>query len=273
MIPRTRMVASYRSAAEHYLTGRPYYAPALIHRVAQTVGLTVHHRVLDLGCGPGQLAIAFAALAGPVIGIDPEPEMLRIAREQALRAGLPIEFREGTSNDLDPSCGIFRLVTIGRAFHWMDRQDTLRRLERIVEPDGAIALFGDRHPQVPDNSWRPVFDEIIDRYAAKDTARTTRRGPEWVRHEAVLLDSAFCSLERFSVIERRRTPVAHFVDRALSISSVSRDQIGARADDLALEVSGAMAPFARQGTIIEVVESEALVAGRNSEGEKAFEDQ
>jgi len=158
--------------------------------------------------------------------------------------------------------GLFRLVTIGRAFHWMDREATLRRLEKIVEPEGAIALFGDRHPQVPDNSWCPVFDEIIDRYAADDAARTTRRGAGWLRHEAVLLDSAFCFLERFSVIERRRTSLASFVDRALSISSVSRDRIGPRADDLALEVNAAMARFAQEGTIVEVVESEALVARR-----------
>jgi ubiquinone/menaquinone biosynthesis C-methylase UbiE len=48
--------------------------------VAARCGIDATHRILDLGCGPGQLALAFAPLAGEVLGIDPEPEMLRIAR-------------------------------------------------------------------------------------------------------------------------------------------------------------------------------------------------
>jgi ubiquinone/menaquinone biosynthesis C-methylase UbiE len=48
----------------------------LIRRVADVVGLREDHRVLDLGRGPGQLAIGFGYFAGEVIGVDPEPRML-----------------------------------------------------------------------------------------------------------------------------------------------------------------------------------------------------
>jgi len=47
--------------------------------VAQLCSLTRRHRILDLGCGPGQLAIAFAPYAASVVAIDPEPKMLRAA--------------------------------------------------------------------------------------------------------------------------------------------------------------------------------------------------
>ena len=139
----------FHTAAQHYLQGRPPYAPALIRRVAQLCGLGATHRVLDLGCGPGQLALAFAPLAGQVVAVDPEPEMLRIAREEAAQAGLPIEVREGSSRNLGPGLGTFRLAVIGRAFHWMDREETLRRLDEIIEPDGSVVLFGDDHPDDP----------------------------------------------------------------------------------------------------------------------------
>src|SRR6516165_2392368 len=91
----------FRSAAQYYLAGRPFYSSLLIRRVVQLCGLDATHRVLDLGCGPGQLAMAFAPFSKQVVGIDPEPEMLRIAREEAAQAGLPIEFREGSSRELD----------------------------------------------------------------------------------------------------------------------------------------------------------------------------
>jgi hypothetical protein len=52
------------------------------------------------------------------------------------------------------------------------------------------------------------------------------------------------------------------VDRALSLSSVARGRIGARADELGREVREALAAFAREGLVAEVVESEALIARR-----------
>jgi ubiquinone/menaquinone biosynthesis C-methylase UbiE len=108
--------------------------------MVEVCGLASTSRVLDLGCGPGSLAMAFAPLVGEVVGIDPEPEMLRIARAEAARAGLQIDFREGSSGELGADLGLFRLVAIGRAFHWMDRQETLACLDRIVEPEGAVVL-------------------------------------------------------------------------------------------------------------------------------------
>ncbi len=256
----------FRSAARHYLRGRPPYAAQLIRRVAQLCGLGTRHRVLDLGCGPGQLALAFAPLAGSVVGLDPEPEMLRVATAEAARAGLPVEFRARSSADLGPDLGRFFLVVMGRAFHWMDRPETLRRLDQLVEPGGAVVLFGDYHPPVPDNRWVEEFDALIDRYAADDPARAARRAPEWPVHEAVLLDSPFPHLERVGVIERRRTPPERFVDRALSLSSVSRDLIGDRADDLAREVREVMATFMHEGAVPEVIESQALIARREPPG-------
>jgi SAM-dependent methyltransferase len=252
----------FHTAARHYLRGRPPYAGALIRRVVQLCGVDTTSRVLDLGCGPGSLALAFAPLVAVVVGIDPEPEMVRVAREEAARAGLRIEFREGSSADLGAGFGPFRLVAIGRAFHWMDRPKTLARLDRIIEPEGAVVLFGDDHPQVPDNRWTETFDQVIDRYRAADPARTALRAPDWLRHEAVLLDSPFARLERIAVIERRPMPVERFVDRALSLSSVTFGQTGERADDLAREVHQAMAPFAKDGVVTEVVETEALIARR-----------
>jgi SAM-dependent methyltransferase len=248
----------FRAAARHYLQGRPAYAPALIRRVAQFCGVGAASRVLDLGCGPGSLALAFAPLAGEVVAIDPEPEMLRVGREEAARLGLRIDYRQGSSADLGNDLGVFRAVVIGRAFHWMDRQETLLRLGRIVEAQGAVVLFGDDHPKVPDNRWVETFERLIERYSEADAARAAWRAPDWLRHEAVLLDSPFPRLECVSVIERRATPVERLVDRALSVSSVS----AAQTHELAREVRAAMTAFARDGVVTEVVASEAMIARR-----------
>ena len=96
--------------------------------------------------------------------------------------------------------GRFHLVVMGRSFHWMDRVDTLRRLDALVEPDGAVALFADRYPELPVNAWRQELRALTDRYI--DRAKHWR-GPDWVRHEVPLLESAFSQLEEIAVIEPR----------------------------------------------------------------------
>jgi hypothetical protein len=97
---------------------------------------------------------------------------------------------------------------------------------------------------------------------ADDSARTIRRAPGWLSHEAVLLDSPFPHLERLCAIESRIIPVERFVDRALSMSSVSQGIFTARTEDLKREIRGTMDGFARDGMVTEIVESEALIARR-----------
>jgi trans-aconitate methyltransferase len=250
----------FRTAAAHYVAGRPPYSPRLIRRVVELCGLRREHRMLDLGCGPGLLAVAFAPFVREVVGVDPEPEMLRAAAARGAPAN--VTWIEAASHDLGPRFGAFFLATMGRSFHWMDRADTLRRLDAMIEPGGAVALFHDSHPNVPDNAWYAAWREVMDRYAAGDTARGRSRSPGWVRHEAVLLDSAFAELEEIAVIERRRVDVETLIDRALSMSTTSRARLGARADDLVRDIRELIARIAPDGSVTEVITTMALIARR-----------
>jgi hypothetical protein len=108
-----------------------------------------------------------------------------------------------------------------------------------------------------------VYRRVLERFAEVDGALARVRAPDWLRHEGVLLRSPFAVLERVAVIERRRTPVERLVDRALSRSSTSPARLGAeRAALLAEEIRAALAPFAVDGAVAEVVELEALLARR-----------
>jgi len=247
----------FRTAAPHYLQGRPPYAARLIARVAALTGLAAAHRVMDLGCGPGQLAHAFAPYAAQVVAIDPEPEMLRIARDQA---PANVEFIEASSYDLGPHLGQFHLVAIGRAFHWMDRTDTLRRLDGLTDADGAVAFFSDSHPDVPDNDWNQTFREIADRYGADKGF--LRRGAGYAPTIALLLDSAFSALEMISVIERREMTTDRLVERAFSRSTTSREKLGEKSAAFEAEIRDAMAAIHPDGMFAEVVATQALIARR-----------
>lgn len=257
----------FKDASRYYSTGRPTYPRQLAARVARLVGLGAGEDVLDLGTGPGFLALDFAPLGRAVTAVDPSPEMLEAAQENARAARAPVRFVRGSSYELGPHLGRFKLVTIGRAFHWMDRAGTLRSLDEIVEPGGGVALFAESYPDVPANGWRKQFQEIIDGYSTEDPARPKIRAS--ASNESVLYESSFDQLERVSVLETRRTPIERFVDRALSFASTWHGRAGSREHDLAGEIREAIALHADgEGRVLEVLEGHALVARRSRDGQQ-----
>ena len=249
----------FRSAAAHYLRGRPDYAPGLIADVAALCGLDGAGRLLDLGCGPGQLAIALRPWFAEALGMDPEPEMLALAERRAAEAGATITFRQGSSYDLAAELGPLRLVAIGRAFHWMDRPATARLAAGLLSPGGALVLFRTDHLPVPENAWRIEYDAMLE--AAREGKRPRWRQPGWLPAEAVLLDSPLRRLHRAGVVERRAIPAADLIHRALSMSSTTRQHLGEPGvAALREKVEALVASAARDGILTEVVESSALIA-------------
>ncbi|MEI9964424.1 MAG: methyltransferase domain-containing protein [Caulobacteraceae bacterium] len=248
----------FQTAAAHYLAGRAPYPPALIARAAELVGLGPEHRLLDLGCGPAQIALAFAPLVGEVMALDPEPAMLAIAREAA-RDVRNVVVAKGSSDGLGPALGRFRAVTIGRAFHWMDGPETLRRLDRLVEPGGAVALFADERPPIDENGWVREYRDLIGAYSADDETHPRRRERT---HLTTLLDSPFSRLERITVYTRRPATADSLIDQALSLSSTSRARLGDRADEMIAEIRRRHANWAAAGPLTEVVGAYALIARR-----------
>ncbi len=255
----------FRSAAAHYLAGRAPYPDALIARVVQVLALRASDRLLDLGCGPAQLAVAFAPFAGEVLALDPEPRMLALARDAA-RSHANVTVAQGRSEDLDPRLGRFRAVLIGRAFHWMDREETLRRLDRLIEPDGGLVLFGDDRPLIPQNRWVKEFEAVLERYSEDDADRRQRRSDAFVEHISVLLGSAFSQLERLSVIGKRSLAPDDLIERALSQSSTSRAKLGDRTDAMIEELRTLASDWEESGPLVEVLASSALIACRPAAG-------
>ena len=134
----------YSGAEAYYARYRPGYGDGAIQHLRQRFLLDDSATVLDLGCGTGQIAIPLSEHVGDVVAMDPNDAMLREGRRIAGAAGRTnIEWRVGSDADLSEELGTFRLITIGRAFHWMDQERTLKRLYRMAEPGGGIAILDD----------------------------------------------------------------------------------------------------------------------------------
>jgi len=253
----------FRSTVPYYARHRLGYPDALIRLVIERAGLQWGDTVLDLGCGPGLLAIPFAKAQMRVRAMDPEPDMIAAAKEAAQKAMAVIDFREGSSFDLHEGAGPFKLVAMGRSFHWMDRRQTLRILGQIVVPDGAVAIFADHHPKTAENRWREVVREICERYGGNYSQwRRRRRDPEFRSHESLLLDSAFSRVEEVSVFARNRLSADDIVGRALSLSATSPEKLGARLDDFKEDLRAELLKLSPGGAFTEIAQIGASIAKR-----------
>src|SRR5689334_22767936 len=95
----------YATAAAHYLRGRPPYSPQLADVVRVELDLDGTGTLVDVGCGPGVLAVQLAPLFDAVFGIDPEPAMLAEARRHAVAHSVTATWIEARAEDL-PTLGL-----------------------------------------------------------------------------------------------------------------------------------------------------------------------
>lgn len=135
----------FAGTAKYYAKYRSGYPDSFTQDVVRTFQLDGQGRLLDLGAGTGQLAIPFARYFEEVVAMDPEPGMVREGIHQAEKAGIGnVRWIARGSDDLRRSIGVFRLVTLGRAYHWMDKRDVLEKLFPIVIPNGGVVIVSDK---------------------------------------------------------------------------------------------------------------------------------
>lgn len=102
-------------------------------------------RILDIGCGGGREAVGFARLGYRVTGIDIAPRMIDAARAAACRLGLAADFRVQNVTALDDAPGSYDGAFFGGSLHHVPgrelRIDTLRRVARVLTPEGVLILM------------------------------------------------------------------------------------------------------------------------------------
>ncbi|NTU79687.1 MAG: class I SAM-dependent methyltransferase [Chloroflexales bacterium] len=138
--------------SHRYARWAPRLAGSLYRRVAaETAGELAHGAVLDVGCGPGTLALELGRRAPglAVSGVDISEDMIALARRQAADAGLVerVRFETADGAALPFPDGSFDLIVSTLSMHhWERKAAVLAELARVARPGAEIRIY---------DVWRP----------------------------------------------------------------------------------------------------------------------
>ena len=201
----------YLGSAAYYARGRLPYAPGLARALAAALQLDGRGRLVDIGCGPGILALALSHLFEDGVGVDPDAGMLAEGERRAAAAGIGnLRWLQARAEDLPAELGPIRVATFGQSFHWMDRARVAELVLGLLEPGGALVHISDRKdaPQAADGAVphpAPPFAAIrglVEAYLGP----VRRAGQGVLRHGSPAGEAAILRAAGFAEPEHLRVP-------------------------------------------------------------------
>jgi SAM-dependent methyltransferase len=254
----------FAGRAALYARYRRGYPSELILRLRRFGG-DGRGRLLDLGCGTGQLLLQLAGFYEQAVGVDPEPDMLqeaeRAARERKIANARWLAGSSGDLEQLRPALGCFDLVTIATAFHFMEPRATLATLQEI-SAGVAVAYVGSPmwlHPDPWAKALRGVLEARLGPLGDSDfTAEALDIA------EATMRDLGYRGIERWEQRYEETIDIDFVVGHILSATSTQQIPLSQR-PEFENEVRSAITAASPSAPICETVPVRAIIAGTGRE--------
>jgi ubiquinone/menaquinone biosynthesis C-methylase UbiE len=195
----------FARTAERVAAHQDTRAARLAQQVRDFVQPSGDERVLDVGTGAGALAFALAPLVHEVVGLDPVPELLELARQRAVPN---TAFVVGDGAALPFPDASFDLVGTHRTLHHVAQPDrVVAELARVTRPGGRALVVDQLAPGDPDaaaalHEFETVRDpsharllangELQELFAANGLSLLRERREDEPRELSAYLDLAGC---------------------------------------------------------------------------------
>jgi SAM-dependent methyltransferase len=263
----------YEGSARYYATGRLPYPPEMAAVLRDVLSLDGTGRLIDVGCGPGSVALLLAPLFAEVVGVDPDPGMIaEAAREASQQRVANARWVEAQAEALSGDLGSFRVATFAQSFHWMDRERVASVVRDMLEPGGSwVHVSATTHQGVEGVEGLPFpsppraeIGRLIRHYLGpgrRAGSRTLAEGtPSPSGEDAVMVAAGFSGPRRVTVAghlhERSEDEV---VASVFSLSSAAPHLFGAQLDEFEQELRELLRRASPQGRFAEQARGVELV--------------
>jgi SAM-dependent methyltransferase len=130
----------FNEVAVAYDRNRPTYPDALVDHACEVAGIRDGDRVLEVGCGTGQLTRSLLARGLRVTALEPGDRLIRIAEENLKGTG-DVEFVHARLEDMQMHRESYEAVFSASAIHWVDPDLSWRKIADALAPNGTLALL------------------------------------------------------------------------------------------------------------------------------------
>jgi SAM-dependent methyltransferase len=130
----------FNEVAVQYDRNRPAYPDALIDQACEVAGIGDGDRVLEIGCGTGQLTRSLLARGLRVTALEPGDQLIGIA-EQNLKDAGDVELIHARLEDTQLPRESYEAVFSASAIHWVDPDLGWRKIADALAPGGTLALI------------------------------------------------------------------------------------------------------------------------------------
>jgi len=190
--PREQRFA-FDEVAELYDRTRPRYPEALVDDLVSHSGIAAGGRILEIGCGTGQLTASLAARGFGVLCLEPGANMAAVARERFARfPKVEVQSLTFEAWPLEPRA--FELVVSAQAFHWVDPAVRFAKSADSLRAGGSLAVIGN----APVEERSPARTAIDAAYETQAPSLAANRMPACWYGEEALIRGLFAASERFA---------------------------------------------------------------------------
>jgi ubiquinone/menaquinone biosynthesis C-methylase UbiE len=233
----------YRGTAGSYDRFRLPYPQQLIDDLVRRTGADGTGRLLDLACGTGHVSFALRRHFAEIWAVDQEPDMTALAGQKAEALGDAARFRILTCavEELDAPAGGFDLVTMGNAFHRVQRDVVAARTLRWLRPGGFLALLWGGGANRGNAPWQQTLRDVLERWQSRTTdGDRIPAGYETAQRERqdllILREAGFGQLERHEFGFGHEWTVDELIGHAFSTAVLSEAALGDLAPDFVADL-------------------------------------
>jgi SAM-dependent methyltransferase len=160
---REELRLTFDQAAELYDRARPGYPAELVAELVRFAGITAASRVLEIGCGTGQLTVPLAEVGCEVVALDIGANMAAVARRNLAKYPV-VRVIVTAFEDWPLPAEPFDAVVSATAFHWVDPAVRVHKAADALRPGGTLATIATHHVAGGDEGFFEEAQKCYERW-------------------------------------------------------------------------------------------------------------
>jgi ubiquinone/menaquinone biosynthesis C-methylase UbiE len=252
----------FNNTSKYYSRYRLGFPNDFLVLMLEDLGIKKFNRLLDVGCGTGQLSFPLSNYFKEVIAIDINEEMInegiRVSKEKHISN---IEFLTIPAENLTSKFGMFDLVVIGSAFHWMDRERVTSFIYNLLSTKGGLAIVDQGSIWTGKEIWQREVVNIIKKWLGED-----RRAGDSIfiestkRHEEIVREFPFIRICEGCYSYKHTWDIESIIGYLYSTSFCNRELLGDKVNYFESEIKNTLKELNHKEMFIQDVEINYIFA-------------